>query len=323
MDSQKLRHLLAVVEHGSFSNAARAVHLTQPALSRSIQSLEDELKAQLFDRGPRRARLTPVGELVAQRARRIRVEMTELQRDIELLRGAQEGHLNVGFAPGPAALLLHAFLAHMAQHHARIQVRADVDATENLLDRLRDETIDAVIGDGYILSAAGDVQIEHLGKLDAGFVCRAGHPVLAQSKIDLDTLRQYPLATTTLSTAMARRLTDLWGPEAEQEKLFTLHCNDLDTLRGIALATDTLLFGILAITRRERQSGSMCEVPIPKDPQRYGRYGIARIAGRTLSPALEILYSFTRDYWADMQRDQSRRTVKQKKSPRTGSRHEA
>ena len=87
MDSQKLKHLLAVVEHGTFSDAARAVHLTQPALSRSIRSLEDELKAQLFDRGARRASLTVFGELVAERARRIRLEMTQLQRDMELLRG--------------------------------------------------------------------------------------------------------------------------------------------------------------------------------------------------------------------------------------------
>lgn len=50
MDTQKLRHLLAIVEHGTFSDAARAVHLTQPALSRSIRALEDELRAQLFDR---------------------------------------------------------------------------------------------------------------------------------------------------------------------------------------------------------------------------------------------------------------------------------
>ena len=54
MDTQKLRHLLAIVEHGTFSDAARAVHLTQPALSRSIRALEDELRAQLFDRGAAR-----------------------------------------------------------------------------------------------------------------------------------------------------------------------------------------------------------------------------------------------------------------------------
>src|SRR5256885_2484378 len=90
--------------YGTFSDAARAVHLTQPALSRSIRALEDELRAQLFDRGARRARLTVFGELVAERARRMRLEETQLRRDLELLRGGQEGALAIGVAPAPAAL---------------------------------------------------------------------------------------------------------------------------------------------------------------------------------------------------------------------------
>lgn len=301
MDSQKLKHLLAIVDHGTFSDAARAVHLTQPALSRSIRSLEDELKAQLFDRGARRARLTAFGELVAERARRIRLEMTQLQRDIELLRGAQEGQLNVGFAPGPAALLLTPFLIHMAQKHPRIKVRTEVSSTQTLLKSLSHESIDAIVGDGYILRAAGnDVEFEPLGDLHAGLVCRAGHPILSESVIDFDTIRRYPLATTTLSTAITRRLTHLWGPEAEQDRLFTLHCNDLETLRQVTLASDTMLFGILAVTRQERANGTIVEVPITPDPGSYGHYGIARTTGRTLSPVLELLYSFTRHYWAAM-----------------------
>ena len=301
MDSQKLKHLLAIVDHGTFSDAARAVHLTQPALSRSIRSLEDELKAQLFDRGARRARLTAFGELVAERARRIRLEMTQLQRDLELLRGAQEGQLNVGFAPGPAALLLTPFLIHMAQKHPRIKVRTEVSSTQTLLKSLDHESIDAIVGDGYILRAAGnDVEFEPFGDLHAGLVCRANHPILSEAVIDFDTIRRYPLATTTLSTAITRRLTDLWGPEAEQDRLFTLHCNDLKTLCQVTLASDTMLFGILAITRQERANGTIVEVSITPDPGSYGHYGIARTTGRTLSPALELLYSFTRSYWATM-----------------------
>lgn len=303
MDSQKLRHLLAIVEHGTFSDAARAVHLTQPALSRSIRALEDELKVQLFDRGARRARLTVFGELVAERARRMRLEMTQLQRDMELLRGAEEGQLNVGFAPGPAALLLTPFLIHMAQRHPRIKVRTEMTSTAALLESLNAEDIDAIVGDGYILRSAGGVDIEPLGDLEAGMVCRAGHPILKNRRIDFDTLRQYPLATTTLSTAITRRLVDLWGPEAEQDKLFTLHCNDLETLRKVTLASDTLLFGILALTKEERARGEMVEVALPVDPGRYGHYGIARITGRTLSPALQLLYAFTRTRWREMQEE--------------------
>ncbi|MDP1159576.1 hypothetical protein Q6257_28955, partial [Klebsiella variicola] len=85
-----------------------------------------ELRAQLFDRGARRARLTVFGELVAERARRMRLEETQLRRDLELLRGGQEGTLAIGVAPAPAALLLKPFLIHMAQAHPRVKVRAEM-----------------------------------------------------------------------------------------------------------------------------------------------------------------------------------------------------
>lgn len=298
MDTQKLRHLLAIVEHGTFSDAARAVHLTQPALSRSIRALEDELRAQLFDRGARRARLTVFGELVAERARRMRLEETQLRRDLELLRGGQEGALAIGVAPAPAALLLKPFLIHMAQAHPRIKVRTEMGATSALLELLRNESIDAIVGDAYVLRAADDVDMELLGELPAGLVCRAGHPVLQNP--GMDEIRRYPLATTTLSTAMARQLAELWGEGAEPEKLFTLHCNNLELLRSVTLATDTLLFGVLSITRQERASGTMAEVPLPDDPRRCGRYGMARMGARSLSPALETVYAFTRTHWREL-----------------------
>ncbi|KAI5935403.1 hypothetical protein MM560_G693n161 [Manis javanica] len=89
---------------------------------------------------------------------------------------------------------------------------------------------------------------------------------------------------------MARQLAELWGEGAEPDKLFTLHCNNLELLRSVTLATDTLLFGVLSITRQERASGTMAEVPLPADPRRCGRYGMARMGARSLSPALETVW---------------------------------
>ncbi|MFS8976303.1 LysR family transcriptional regulator [Cupriavidus necator] len=305
MDTQKLLHLLAVVEHGTFSEAARAVHLTQPALSRSIRALEDELKAQLFDRGARRASLTVFGELVADRARRMRLEERQLRRDLELLRGGEEGSLAIGVAPAPAALLLTPFLIHMAKTHPRIKVRTETCATSALLDALRSESIDAIVGDAYVLRAADDIDMEPLGELPAGLVCRAGHPILRKRRVDIEAIRAYPVATTTLSTIVSRQLAELWGPGAAPDKLFTLHCDNLDMLRSVTLATDTLLFGVLPITRQERAAGLMAEVRMPPDPRRCGRYGIARMAARSLSPALEALYGFTREHWKELSSEAS------------------
>lgn len=168
------------------------------------------------------------------------------------------------------------------------------------MEKLRGETIDAIVGDAYVLRAADDIDMEPLGELPAGLVCRAGHPILDVPRIDIDVIRRWPVATTTLSTVVSRQLADLWGPGAAPDKLFSLYCDNLEMLRSVTMATDTLLFGVLSITRHERAAGLMAEVAMPPDPARCGRYGMARMGARSLSPALEALYGFTRAHWQEL-----------------------
>lgn len=303
MDTQKLGHLVAIAEHGTFTAAARAVHLTQSALSRSIQSLEDELRVPLFDRVGRRAHLTVFGRTVVERARRLRIEESELKRSLDLLRGGQEGTLNVGLAPGPAALLLEPFLSHMAGAHPAIRVSAQTQATSDLLRQLREERIDAIVGDAYVLSGSDDLELTPLGELRAGMACRAGHPILRRDTIDLQAMHDYPVASTTLSSQIVRLMVEVHGPAAAADNLVSLHCDNLDVLRSVALHTDTLLFGILSVTRRERARGLMVELPLPPEPRLCGRYALARLAARTLTPMLAELYGFATARWRELSAD--------------------
>ena len=96
MNLRQLEHLMALAEEGSFSRAAERMHLTQSALSRSLQGLEDELGARLIDRSGRRSTLTPLGEAVLARAQRIVLEAAEIERSAELLRQGEAGTIRVG-----------------------------------------------------------------------------------------------------------------------------------------------------------------------------------------------------------------------------------
>ena len=107
----QLRHLIALADTGSFSSAAERVFLTQPALSRSIQSLEDELGATLFDRIGRRAELTPMGRDILERARLLVLDAQDLQDRARATALGRMGKLRVGMGSGPAALLMTPLLA--------------------------------------------------------------------------------------------------------------------------------------------------------------------------------------------------------------------
>lgn len=120
MNLQQLDHFLAVVETQSFSRAADKLHLTQPALSRSIQALEEELGGPLLERGKNKT-LTALGELALARARRVRVELAELRRSAKILANVEAGTLRLGLGPAPTAMLSVHLLQHMMQRYPRHQ----------------------------------------------------------------------------------------------------------------------------------------------------------------------------------------------------------
>ncbi len=108
MDLRQLRYLVAVAEYGSFTRAAEAVHVAQPAISQQIRKLEDELGLALVQRTTRRVSLTDAGELLVVRARRIMAELESAQIELESLRGVYAGHLTIGamHTMGPVDLSL-------------------------------------------------------------------------------------------------------------------------------------------------------------------------------------------------------------------------
>jgi DNA-binding transcriptional LysR family regulator len=96
MDIAALEAFVAVADAGSFSRGAEHVHLTQPAISKRIAALEDELGARLFDRSGRQAQLTHAGRELLAQARAILSEVSEAKRRIANLAGTVSGPLSLG-----------------------------------------------------------------------------------------------------------------------------------------------------------------------------------------------------------------------------------
>ena len=106
MELRHLRYFVAVAEALNFTRAAAKLRLAQPALSRQVQDLEDEIGVDLLQRSPRGATLTAEGKLFLEEARGI-LRLTEeaVSKTRALARG-ELGELNVGYAPSPSIELL-------------------------------------------------------------------------------------------------------------------------------------------------------------------------------------------------------------------------
>ncbi|HAO33683.1 MAG TPA: LysR family transcriptional regulator, partial [Candidatus Competibacteraceae bacterium] len=95
MDIASLRAFVTIADQGSFSSAAERLHLTQPAVSKRVATLEEELNARLFDRLGRGVRLTEAGAVLLPRARRILAEVADGCRALRNLTGIVTGSLTL------------------------------------------------------------------------------------------------------------------------------------------------------------------------------------------------------------------------------------
>jgi LysR family carnitine catabolism transcriptional activator len=132
MDSHRLRHFLAVVDHGGFTAAAQAVYISQPALSLAVRDLEAELGVTLFVRNGRRVRLTAAGEALLGPARQVLRDLETGQAAVEAVAGLVAGTLTLGSLPtlaaDPLAPMVGAF--RRAYPGIRIDLAAPEDTGE-------------------------------------------------------------------------------------------------------------------------------------------------------------------------------------------------
>lgn len=295
MDLHHLRYLLALAEHQSFRKAAEALCITQPALSRSLQALEQDLGVQLIDRAGNQNRLTAYGHQVVLSARRILSETSELRRSVAQLQAGSLGTISIGFGPTPAAILMTPFLRRMAADYPSVQVNVSGGSVDLLIRALHSETVDIIAIDLRALNATTALRVEPLAPLRGGFLCRAGHPLLDQLPIDLAMLRQYPVTSTPLSAEITRNLVIELGADAHPERLMTINSEDIHGLLDIVEATEAIFFGMFRCARSRIEEGRMQELQVTPHVERLGRYALVSLAGRGELPVVDIFRQFVHD----------------------------
>lgn len=145
MELRHLRYFLAVAEHLNFTKAAAGLRVAQPALSRQIRDLEDELGVQLMERGPRFVRLTSAGEAFMMESRSVLQRADEAVRIARSFVSGERGDIHLGYAPSPTVELLPRALRIFQDKHPSVRVILhDLSATE-MIDGLRARRLDAAL----------------------------------------------------------------------------------------------------------------------------------------------------------------------------------
>jgi DNA-binding transcriptional LysR family regulator len=281
----QLRHLIALAESGSFSKAATAVHLTQPALSRSIKSLEDELGQPLADRVGKRVEFTPVGREVLDRARQLVADARDLELRGRWLAEGRTGVLRVGLGSGPGVMLMTPLLLEVAARRPQWKVEVARGATELLVQRLRARQLDALVVDLRSLAPASDLEVEQVREMRGAFMVRKGHPLAGKRRPRFDDVRAYPLASSPLSDEVARVLVQRYGPLAHPDVAVSVRCDEIASLIDVTEHSDAVLLAIRA------SAPQLVELTLDPPLDATARLGLVKLARRTEPQALEALRS--------------------------------
>ena len=188
-----LRHFLAVANERSVSAAARALAISQPALTRSIRRLEADFGVTLFERLPRGMALTPFGEVLFRHAQRIATEIRFAEAEMEAFREGSTGRLRVGAGPFWGAAIVPVAIARLQQRFPRLAVHLDVGVNAVIVPRLFDGELDCVFGAIPDADALPPFVLrrEFLSN-DIRVVAAANHPLSQRPRVAPKDLAPYP-----------------------------------------------------------------------------------------------------------------------------------
>ncbi len=232
MDTQSLEAFLQVAENASFSAAAEALHITQPAVSKRIAALEQQLGTSLFDRIGRQVSLTEAGHALLPHARAISGHLLQARQSIDDLSGQVAGRLRLGTSHHIGLHRLPPVLRRYSEAYPEVALDIDFMDSEQAVDELTRGKVELAV---VTLAPEPEPSIVYTPVWDdpLDFMATAEHPLCREGKLSLATLCEYPVILPGLSTFTGRIVRQLF--EARDLKLdISLSTNYLETIRMMA-----------------------------------------------------------------------------------------
>lgn len=293
IDLKRLRHLTALVQHGNFHRAAEALHLTQPALSRSIQALEAHVGAPLLTRQRTGVEPTELGRLLLRHAGALEAQVRDLDRELRLTRGLALGELRVGVGPWGGSVLVGPVVGRLIAQHPGLQLKLVLAPWQELPERARAREVDVILGELREVEQLADFECAPLQAHEVCVVARAGHPLTRKPQLQTADLFDWPLAGPHLplnALQALQAMAEAAGvpPERLRPGLLGVTCDSSGILRQVLQTSDALSFmprfmaeGSGESSGEEKGEQGLVTLPVPGLTQSV-RFGAAWLRGRTL-----------------------------------------
>lgn len=297
LDLRLLHQALTLARHRNFARAAEALHMTQPALSRSIAGLERLLGEKLFDRSRQGVAPTAFGEMLLARAQPLLAGATELERDFRLLRGLQIGELRVGAGAYPAELSVARAAGRLTQRHPGLRIEVTGADLRALVTAVLERKLDLAVLETSLVEGEPRIAVEPLPRHAGCFYCRSGHPLAADRAPTVERVLGFPFVGTRMPRRVAEsflRIARSGAIDRESgDYLPPVKVDSVTLAKDVVLHSDAVGVAPLVMIADEVRSGRLVALPL-RLTWMTTAYGFAYLRDRLLSPAAEAFMAEVR-----------------------------
>lgn len=271
MDIRQLNALVAVVDHGTFSAAAKALHTVQSNVSTHIARIERDLGVTLIDRST--GTLTEEGEVVVNRARRVQAELEAIKLDVTALRDEVSGVVRIGMIGTTGRWLLPRLLDTVAAAHPRVRLQVVDATTTSLLPQVVAGSLDLAIVNLPIDHP--DLDVNPLFDEEPMIIAPLDHPLAAYDVVEPQDLAKHPLLLNPPGVAFR----DALDQDLEAHDVELTPKAEVDGMRLLAsLAADGFGAAVLPATAAVATAPQWKRVPVRGlTPRRVGLVSNRRV----------------------------------------------
>ena len=278
ISQDKLQQLLTVARCGSISRAAEELHISQPALSRSIAAIEQRYGFMIFSRVGHGIHPTAAGAQVLSQAEPLLQALQIFGSNLKLLAAGKAGALRMGLPPLLASQLLPSLASDFFTPAIQAELRVSVRPGPVLLDELKNDSIELFFFSESQIEHGPEIAIEPVGTMQPICVVRRGHPLLSRREasrhdLTIDDLSEYPWASSVEPPAMGKLLNPA-----------RLLCDNYHVLREAVQQTDLICICSKAFVARDITEGRLHEIHVKGLLPPETVIFVAILSGRIISP---------------------------------------
>jgi DNA-binding transcriptional LysR family regulator len=282
MELRDIEYFSVVAEHRHLGRAAEALGLTQPALSKCLRRLEAILEAKLVRRTPTGVDLTAEGVALATHARRLRLSLNDVAREVRDVTHGRVGHLRIGAVPAMAERALRGPCSAILKDSPRVTFAVSLGSNDTLLPALRNGELDLIVS-GIPDAPYEDLAQERLYDEEFAVFASANHRLAKRRKVTIGDLERERWATTASTALTWQWLQRSFENHSLPRPRAVLETSADSLIAVLAASSDLLCFVAKSRIQGTPSDRTLVEIPV-KELKWMRHVGVSYRRSAYLSP---------------------------------------